>query len=286
MPVDEANPEGVKVKAAEGSDSGTSGLGAGGEGAPSILAKAFAVLGAFNDRDRVLTLTEISRKSGLPKSTVHRLIQRLGALDVIEAHGSGYRVGIKLLQMVSSMPVDSMRELALPHMAQLQAWSKSSVHFGVLRGGEVVVLQALFAPNHELPIGEVGSRVPAHLSALGRVMMAHLPDEELGAVLSGPLPALTARSITDPELIRAALERARVEGYCVQRDEVVLGLGNIAAPILIKGRPMGAIALQFDSSQPVTESLVNAVKVTAHRITRDTVELLAGGRQELFPFDF
>ena len=253
---------------------------------PSILAKAFAVLGAFNDRERVLTLTEISRKSGLPKSTVHRLLQRLGALDVIEPHGSGYRLGIKLLQMVSSMPVDSMRELALPHMAQLQAWSKASVHFGVLRGNEVVVLQALFAPNHELPIGEVGSRLPAHLSALGRMMLAHLPEDELDGVLAGALPALTEHSVTDPELIRVTLKQARAQGYCVQKDEVVLGLGNIAAPILIKGRPMGAVALQFDSSQPVTESLVNAVKVTAHRITRDTVELLANGRQELFPFDF
>ena len=261
-------------------------MGAEGDEAPSILAKAFAVLGAFNDRDRVLTLTEISRKSGLPKSTVHRLLQRLAALDVIETHGPGYRIGIKMLQMVSSMPVDSMREAALPHLAQLQAWSKESVHFGVLRGAEVVVLQAFFAPNHELPIGEVGSRVPAHLSALGRMMLAYLPDAELDEVLSGPLAPMTARSITDPKLIRASLQQAKVDGYCVQKDEVVLGLGNIAAPILIKGRPMGAVALQFDSSKPVSEPLVNAVKLTAHRITRDTLDLLANGRQDLFPFGF
>ncbi|MEZ2389132.1 IclR family transcriptional regulator [bacterium RCC_150] len=257
-----------------------------GDEAPSILAKAFSILESFNDRDRVLTLTEISRRSGLPKSTVHRLLRRLGDLGIIEDHGPGYRLGIKLVRMVSSMPVDLMRELSLPHMAQLQAWSNESVHFGVLRGGDVVVLQALFPPTEAPPIGEAGTRVPAHLSALGRAMLAYLPNEELDEVLGPDLAARTPKSMTDPVLIRTALELIRINGYASQRDEVVMGLGNIAAPILIKGRPMGAVALQMDSFKPMTDQLVNAVKVTAHRITRDAVGLLSHGREELFPYGY
>ncbi|AII08479.1 IclR family transcriptional regulator [Rhodococcus wratislaviensis] len=252
---------------------------------PSILAKAFLVIGAFNERDRVLTLTQISRKTGLPKSTVHRLLQRLGELDVIEEHGAGYRLGIRLLQLVSSMPVDGMREVALPHLAQLQAWSKESVHFGVLRGNEVVVLQALFAVDHARPIGEVGTRIPAHLSAMGRAMMAYLREDELTELLSGPLVGITPKSITDPARIREELKQVRVSGVAVQKDGVVLGLGNIAAPVLIKGRPMGAVAVQFDSSKQVSESVINAVKLTAHRICSDTTQMLAQGRGDLFPFD-
>lgn len=256
------------------------------EDVPSILDKAFAVLQAFTDRDRVLTLTEISNKTGLPKSTVHRLLQRLSALEAIEPHGTGYKIGIHLLQMISSMPVDSARELALPHMAKLQAWSSTSVHFAVLRGKEIVVLQAVFAPDHVLPIAVVGSRLPAHLAALGRVMLAHLPDAELDGVLAGRLPALTERSMTDPLDIRAALEQAKVNGYSLQKDEVVMGLSSIAAPILLKGRPMAAVSSHFDSSIPVDPSLVSAVQLTAHRIQRDLIEFLANGRQQLFPFDY
>ncbi|MFD9665013.1 IclR family transcriptional regulator [Rhodococcus sp. NPDC059968] len=256
-----------------------------GSSPPSILAKAFSIIDAFNERDRVLTLTQISRKTGLPKSTVHRLLQRLGELAVIEEHGAGYRLGIRLLRLVSSMPVDGMREVALPHLAQLQAWSKESVHFGVLRGNEVVVLQALFAVNHARPIGEVGTRIPAHLSAMGRAMMAHLREEELTELLAGPLVGLTPKSITDPVQIRHELKHIRVAGVAVQKDGVVLGLGNIAAPVLIKGRPMGAVAVQFDSAKEVSESVINAVKLTAHRICRDTTQMLAQGRADLFPFD-
>lgn len=253
--------------------------------APSILAKAFDILGAFNDRHRVLTLTQISRRSQLPKSSVHRLLRRLGALGVIEEHGNGYRLGIRLLQLVGAMPVDSMRELALPHMARLQAWSKESVHFGVLRGGEVVIVQALFSPQHLHPVGTPGTRIPAHLSALGRSMLAYLPDDEVGPLLSGTLLGLTSRSKTDPQAIRAELVAVRVTGAAVQKDEVLLGMGNIAAPILIKGRPMAAVAVQFASSKPVLEATVDAVKLTAQRITRDTVELLAS-HNELFPYDY
>ncbi len=71
----------------------------------------------------------------------------------------------------------------------------------------------------------------------------------------------------------------------MQKDGVVLGLGNIAAPVLIKGRPMGAVAVQFDSAKEVSESVINAVKLTAHRICRDTTQMLAQGRADLFPFD-
>ncbi|KXX55992.1 IclR family transcriptional regulator [Rhodococcus sp. LB1] len=252
---------------------------------PSILAKAFLVIGAFNEQDRVLTLTQISCKTGLPKSTVHRLLQRLGELDVIEEHGAGYRLGIRLLQLVSSMPVDGMREVALPHLARLQAWSKESVHFGVLRGNEVVILQALFAVDHARPIGEVGTRIPAHLSSMGRVMMAYLPEDELTELLAGPLSRLTPKSVTDPKQIHDELKRIRVSGAAVQKDGVILGLGNIAAPVLIKGRPMGAVAVQFDSSEQVSESVINAVKLTAHRISRDTTQMLSQGRADLFPFD-
>lgn len=256
-----------------------------GDESPSILAKAFSVLRAFDVRDRVLTLTEISAKTLLPKSTVHRLLQRLIALEAIEPHGQGYRVGISLLQMVSAMPLDSARELALRHMANLQNWSKSSVHFGVLRGNEFVVLQALFAPDHVQPVAGIGSRLPAGLTAIGRVMLAHLPDDEIDAILSSKILARTEFSVTDPVAIKAVLKLAKVDGYCVQNNEVVLGLRSIAAPILIKGRPVAAVSTHVDSSVPVTASLVSAVQMTAQHIKRDLSGYLADGQQQLFPFD-
>ncbi|GAA1677367.1 IclR family transcriptional regulator [Citricoccus zhacaiensis] len=252
---------------------------------PSILAKAFDILGTFNGQHRVLTLTEISRKSGWPKSTVHRLLQRLSELEVIEQHGSGYRLGIRLMQMTSAMPVDGMREMALPHMAQLQAWSNAPVHFGVLRGKDVVVIQTLHAADTTSPIGEPGARIPSHLSAAGRAMLAFLPEEEIDEILAPPLIAMTPTSITDPQEIREQLAAVRSSKSAVQFGEIHAGIGNVASPILIKGRPMGAVAVQFDASKPLSDAITQGVMLTAKRITLDTIALVRK-RQELFPYEF
>src|SRR5699024_10274570 len=96
----------------------------------SILSKAFQVLKAFDSTDRVLSLSQVSRVSGLPKSTVHRLIGRLVDLGALEPHRSGYRIGLTIFQIGANMPVHGLRDRALPYLAALHRWSGQTVHFG------------------------------------------------------------------------------------------------------------------------------------------------------------
>ena len=104
----------------------------------SILSKTFDILASFGPDERVLTLTEISRASGLPKSTVHRLINRLIPLGVIEVHRNGYKLGLPMRRFAAAMPIEALRQSALPHLAKLHHWAKRHVHLAQLRGSEVV----------------------------------------------------------------------------------------------------------------------------------------------------
>ncbi|HWD05792.1 MAG TPA: IclR family transcriptional regulator [Amycolatopsis sp.] len=250
----------------------------------SILSKAFTVLEAFDHEHRVLTLTEIARASGLPKSTTHRLLRRLIPLGVIEPHGPGFKVGLPMRRFASVMPIESLRQSALPHLGSLHRWSGRHVHLGGLRGGRVVFVERFLVPGHELPSASPGTELPAHATALGKAMLAFLAPEELDAVLSQPLEALTPDTVTDPKDLAAELRTVRQRRVAIARGEADPDVTCVAAPILIRGRAVSAISVSAIGRDAATDrSLVDAVCVTADRISRDNQQVLAAGHDSWFP---
>jgi DNA-binding IclR family transcriptional regulator len=146
---------------------------------PPSCPKRSTSWGAFNHHSWVLTLTEIAKASRLPKSTVHRLLANLIPMGVIEPHGNAFLVGIRLLPLVAAMPVKNMRDRSLPFLVKLNSWSRANVHFAVLRYPEIVLLEKFTAAGPTFPVGDIGVRMSAHTTALGKAMLAYLSSEEL-----------------------------------------------------------------------------------------------------------
>jgi len=184
---------------------------------PSILSKAFDVLRAFNPHQRVMTLTELSRASGLPKSTVHRLLARLVELGAVEHHRSGYKIGLGLLELGASTHAGYMRDLALPYLSRLHRWSGQTVHFGVLRQFDVVYLEKLATTDTRSSIATVGSRLPANCTAIGKALLAFEDLDDLADFLPSPMPMMTPKSITDVGMLLAELRKVRDEGIARER---------------------------------------------------------------------
>ncbi|WP_228001423.1 IclR family transcriptional regulator [Nocardia australiensis] len=250
----------------------------------SILSKAFNVLSVFNADQRVLTLTEIARASGLPKSTTHRLLRRLIPLGVIESHGQGFKIGLPMRRLASAMPIESLRESALPHLGSLHRWSGRHVHLGGLRGDRVVFVERFLVPGHKLPSASPGMDLPAHASALGKSMLAFVTDQELEAVLAKPLAALAPNTVTDPKDLLTELQNVRSRRVSVARGESHVDVTCVAAPILIRGRAVGAISVSTTANDnAVDRALIDAVRVTADRISRDNQRILAQGNEIWFP---
>jgi DNA-binding IclR family transcriptional regulator len=256
--------------------------------APSILSKAFDLLGAFNHHSRVLTLTEIAKASGLPKSTVHRLLAKLIPMGVIEEHGNAFRVGIRLLPLVAAMPVESMRDRSLPFLAKLHSWSQANVHFAVLRYPDIVLLETFTTVGSKFRSGEVGVRMSANTTALGKAMLAYLPAEELQELqeLWPPkIPTGPGRAPIDRAEFLAELQEIRSTGIGFQRGFYEPGLGNVAAPVIIRRRAMASVSVQFDMKSGCSNELIDAVTLTAKRIATVTAAMLDSGHSNWFPFE-
>jgi DNA-binding IclR family transcriptional regulator len=250
----------------------------------SILSKAFTVLDAFDQDRRVLTLTEIAKASGLPKSTTHRILRRLIPLGVIEPHGPGFKVGLPMRRFASVMPIESLRQSALPHMGALHRWSGRHVHLGGLRGSRVVFVERFLVPGHEIPSASPGTDLPAHTTALGKAMLAFLTPQELEEALAGPLVSLAPDTVTDHDDLAKELRTVRERHVAVARGECHPAVTCVAAPIVIRGRAVSAISVSTTvKDAAVDRALLDAVVVTADRISRDNQRVLAEGHEIWFP---
>ncbi|PPJ25573.1 IclR family transcriptional regulator [Nocardia nova] len=250
---------------------------------PSILSKAFDLLRAFNPFVRVMTLSELARASGLPKSTVHRLLGRLVELGVVEHHRGGYKIGLDMLQLCASTPAGYMRDLAMPYLTKLHRWCGHTVHMAVLRQYEVVYLEKLAVNESPAAITSIGARLPAHCTALGKALLAHEDLDDLRDFLPRPLSAMTPRSITSVDVLIEQLRQVRADGVARECEEAQLGLSCVAAPICMNGFAVGAISVGFPVRVAPPPSLAGALRATAAQIGSDVETGLGHGRESWFP---
>ena len=249
---------------------------------PSILSKAFDLLRAFNTRDRVMTLSEISRATGLSKSTVHRLLARLIELGAIEHHGVGYRIGLELFQLGSTTPAGAMRDVAMPHMAALHRWTGHTIQLGVLRQFDVVYLEKVARNSKSSDPSGVGTRLPASCTAVGKAMLAHENLDDLRHFLPSPLPALTQHTITDVERLIAELRLIRRGELAREREEARLGLACVASPIVVRGFAVGALSVAHPADAELDPKTGTVLRDTTAQLAKE-IRLRLPEHDDWFP---
>jgi DNA-binding IclR family transcriptional regulator len=250
---------------------------------PSILSKAFDLLRAFNATERVMTLTDLSRASGLPKSTVHRLLARLIELGAIEHHRDGYKVGIELFRLGVTTPAASMRDVAMPYLASLHRWSGHTVHLAVLRQFDVVYLEKVAMHSSPSALSGVGGRLPANCTAIGKALLAHENLDDLESFLPNPMPRMTPLSVTGlPELL-AQLREIRQGALARECEEAQLELACVALPLVVNGFAVGAVSISYRAGSVLDPKIGVALRETTARISREICAGLAEGRAHWFP---
>lgn len=247
---------------------------------PSILAKAFELLRAFDLSNRVMTLTELARAADLPKSTVHRLLARLVELDVVEHIDEGYRISLSMARLASLSPANLMRDVALPHMARLHHWSGHTITLGVLRDFDTVILEQVGSTAWHPDPHLAGARIPAHSSVLGKALLAWDPRGALETLLPNPLPAVTPATITDRDALMAQLREVRSTNLAHQLDESLEGISGIGSAILIKGEAVGALGIVHPSTVRLPAQAPQALLSTASRLATEITDRLTALGQE------
>jgi len=243
----------------------------------SILLTASAILNAFTSATRSMTLSEISRASGLAKSTVHRVAARLVDIGALDKRDDYYSIGMGMFALGALSAEMTLREIAMPHLEALHMRTGQTVHLAVLRGRSVIYLEKLRAPGAHRSPSAIGGDMPAHATAVGKVLLAAEPDTALDLWFETRLAAVTPRTITDPRRLRTEVDTVRAQGFAVEREEAAVGLACIAAPIRVHGSTVAALSVAFPASSD--ESRVrDPLRATATNISRSVTEHCREGR--------
>ena len=204
----------------------------------AVLDRASILLEAF-DEDERLTLSDLSRRTGLPASSTHRMLGQLVRLTWLQREGHTYRLGRKIFELGSlALHHDRLHSVAQPVLYQLHATTGLVVHLAVPVGADVLYLDKVggsFAVR--LPT-RAGGRLPAASTAIGKTLMA-----ELDPTAALTPPRSTPNTIVDPVRLRREYADIRNRGIAHDRNETVLGVSCVGAAV-IKGRsPIGAISV-------------------------------------------
>lgn len=221
-------------------------------------------------------VTELAKKLGLGKSSVYRLLATLAGRGYVEKNPQTGRYQLTYrLFAVGSPAADrfGLRETAHPVMQRLAAETGETVNLGVLDGTRVVNLHKVESRHLLRMHMEIGGGVPAHATALGKVLLAGLPPAEVARRLRGRrLTRLTRRTIADRPALWRALARVREQGFAIDDEECSLGLRCVAAPILDhRGSVVAALSISSPSQRlphAVLSRMAELVRAAAREVSR------------------
>src|SRR5882757_9167545 len=193
--------------------------------------KAISLLIAFGDRaSSGVGVSELARRAQLSKSTAYRVLGMLERNGVVERVGTDYRLGERLHDLgraVYAPGHEGVRDLLLPYLTDLYELTRHTAHLAVLHGTDVVYLAKLYGHRPAPVPSRIGGRLPAHATAVGKVLLAYDATAAL-QVTSAPLQRFTEHTITDPEELAAELARIRRVGVGYDNQESQLGLNCVA----------------------------------------------------------
>lgn len=235
----------------------------------TVLGKAVALLRAFGADDVELSLSALVERTGLPKTTVHRVANDLVAHRLLDRGELGYRLSGGLFELGLRASVErSLLELAMPFLQDLYERTHETVHLGVREGVEVVYITKIAGRRQAASPSRTGGRMPLHCTAIGKVLLAWAQDDVKQSVLTGPLTRRTAHTIVAPGILARQLNAALEEGVAYEREESALGILCVAAPILMAaGGPVAAISLTGPAGRFDPNLHVDALRAAAHGLS-------------------
>jgi IclR family pca regulon transcriptional regulator len=216
------------------------------------LERGIAVIQVFSREHPALTLSEVARLAGITRATARRILLTLEKLGHVRSDGRLFSLTPRVLTLgwayLSSL---NLWEIAQPLMEDLARETKESCSAATLDLPDIVYVARVPTGRIMTITLGVGSRLPAHATSMGRVLLADLPPDELDRFLDEtPLERYTERTITAEERLRAELATVREQGWALVDGELETGLRSIAAPIRgADGRTIAALNTSASSSR-------------------------------------
>lgn len=237
------------------------------------LARGLAVIRAFSDSRRALTIAQISQKTGIPRAAVRRCLYTLKQLGYAGAEVNNFSLRPKILTLgysyLSSTPLTVS---AQPYLNNISRTLGESCSLAVLDDNEVLYISRSAASRVMSVALNTGSRLPAYCTSLGRVMLAHLPEDRLKSYFDQvKLRAMTEKTVVSQRRLREILAGVREAGYAIIDEELEVGLRSIAVPVRgATGSVLAALNIG-----------VQAARVSRRQMEKEFLPVLLRGAEEL-----
>jgi IclR family transcriptional regulator, acetate operon repressor len=244
-------------------------------GAIRVIARAADVLNALAKHADGLSLGEIAKQVGLPRSTVQRIVQSLDNANLVIAASptSGVRLGPALVALAASVKQLTIAEMARPLVVQLSKDTGESVDVATLGNDKAVIVDVIHGSYPLLAVSGLGSSRPLHASASGKALLAALSQEHFDELKKHlRLPAITRNTITDWARLEREIELARQTGLAFDHEEYIIGICAVAVAIRGPKDEIVSIALptptdRFQAtSRQLSEALAERSKAFQRRI--------------------
>lgn len=240
-----------------------------GEGHPSVIDRVFCVLESCATSGRPLTLVDLSKRTGLPKTTVHRVCWKLVGLGMLSHTEDGFQVSAKLFALGSMSPtLRRLRAVSMPWLYELSAKTGWSCNLAILADDRALVVEEVYSRSTKQMPRMIGARLPLHATAIGKALLSGFNGAELDQFLGrGLLKPFTNGTIVRPNLLREQLDRTRESGVVVSHEEWAAGTSGVAAPVYLDGRVAAAVAVVGAPDERAILSHAQYVRVAGSRLT-------------------
>lgn len=225
------------------------------------LSKGLCILTAFDEKSPALSIADIARRTEISRASVYRLIGALDDLGFVRRDGRLYRPSKKVLQLgVAAVESREFVDHIRPYLDEIISAlpEATAINYGVLEAAEVIYLARCHQDDIITINLRVGSRLPAHLSSLGKAILSAMPPHEAEKVVRNmTFQGRTAKTITTPDRYRDELDEARIRGIALNDQELTLGLRSVAAPVFHGSEVIGAVGVATLTTRADLETLEN-----------------------------
>lgn len=232
-----------------------------------VIDKMMDLLGVLERRADGASISDLTEQTDQPRSTVYRILNTLQQHNIVRRNGSGqYYLGARLLQLASQVAAGTgqvdLVAIAQPLLDDLASRLGESCKLSVVDGEGLLVLAVAQGRKEYSLAVTPGQRMPLHVGAAGKLLLASLPEDKRARFLSRPLNAFTAKSITDPERLQREIVRIRRRGWAEDKGESAPSIQAVSAPIADStGRVVAALSVPFLAG--ASASRIEEIRVAA-----------------------
>jgi len=229
----------------------------------TALQRGLRLLQLFSESPQGLAAKQVASKSRLPVSTVHRFLANLESSGFLNCSGEGvYHLGIACFAIgQAALSQFDIRRVSLPYLQELNRQTRETIHLTVRHGLSAVYVEKLDSPEQLRIHSRIGAAVPLYCTAVGKVMLAHMPDDERRKILPQlALNRLTPNTVGSLQELEAELNRVFKNGYACDLEENEPHIRCVAAPIWDHG---GVVSASLSITAPVVRMAVTRLRQLA-----------------------